>query len=141
MKRPTLIIVSILLLVIFIATASYIYYSYKKRLYHPEVIEAEIYEDVTYDTDLLIGRWQSGTLYYWFNEDGTALTWDTADDVTEEEASSLTWTLERSRFTHIHHMGISKAVVPKHYRITQLDLLSLIFEDEFGTVYTFTKAD
>ena len=141
MKRPTLIIVSILLLVIFIATASYIYYSYKKRLYHPEVIEAEIYEDVTYDTDLLIGRWKSGTLYYRFNEDGTALTWDTADDVTEEEASSLTWTLARSRFTHIHSMVISNAEVPKHYLITQLALLSLIFEDEFGTVYTFTKAD
>lgn len=141
MKRPTIIITIILLLVAFIATASYIYYRYTQRLYHPEVIEAEIYEDVTYDTDLLIGRWQSGTLYYRFNEDGTALTWDTADDVTEEEASSLTWTLERSRFTHIHHMGISNAVVPKHYRITQLDLLQLIFKDEFGTVYTFTKAD
>lgn len=141
MKRRTIIITIILLLVAFIATASYIYYRYTQRLYHPEVIEAEIYEDVTYDTDLLIGRWQSGTLYYRFNEDGTALTWDTADDVTEEEASSLTWTLERSHFTHIHRMGISNAVVPKRYRITQLDLLQLIFKDEFGKTYTFTKAD
>ena len=114
---------------------------FQPKEYEPEIIEPEVYEDYVYDTDLLIGVWQSGTLFYRFNEDGTALTWDTADDVTEEEASSLTWTLERSHFTHIHRMGISNAVVPKHYRITQLDLLQLIFKDEFGKTYTFTKAD
>lgn len=140
-KRKTIIITVCFFVVIFIATASYIYYRYTQRIYHPEIIEAEIYEDVSYDTDLLIGCWQSGTLYYRFNSDGDALTWDTEDDVTEEEAASFKWVLEKSKFTHIHQMNISTAIVPKHYRIMQLDLSQLVFKDEFGKTYTFTKVD
>ena len=77
-----------------------------------------------YDSSLLIGKWVSGTEYYRYNEDGTGLTWDTADDVSEEEAQAFTWTLVYSTLTHIHIMEIG-GVVPKVYTVTELTATSL----------------
>ncbi|MDD2617757.1 MAG: hypothetical protein PHT87_03055 [Bacteroidales bacterium] len=93
-----------------------------------------------YDSSLLIGKWVSGTEYYRYNEDGTGLTWDTADDVSEEEAQAFTWTLVYSTLTHIHIMEIG-GVVPKVYTVTELTATSLQYEDEFGNTHSFTKTD
>ncbi|MCK9299812.1 MAG: hypothetical protein M0P23_00390 [Bacteroidales bacterium] len=93
-----------------------------------------------YDSSLLIGKWVSGTEYYRYNEDGTGLTWDTADDVSEEEAQAFTWTLVYSTLTHIHIMEIG-GVVPKVYTVTELTATSLQYEDEFGNTHSFTKSD
>ena len=92
-----------------------------------------------YDSSLLIGKWVSGTEYYRYNEDGTGLTWDTADDVSEEEAQAFTWTLVYSTLTHIHIMEIG-GVVPKVYTVTELTATSLKYEDEFGNTHSFTKS-
>lgn len=93
-----------------------------------------------YDSSLLIGKWVSGTEFYRYNEDGTGLTWDTADDVSEEEAQAFTWTLVYSTLTHMHIMEIG-GVVPKVYTVTELTATSLKYEDEFGNTHSFTKSD
>ena len=91
-----------------------------------------------FDDTLLIGKWQSGTLFYKYLDDGTGGTWDTADDVTEEEAQAYTWTLVNAELTHIHILEIG-GTVPKVYTVTELTAASLKYHDDFGVNFSFTK--
>jgi hypothetical protein len=95
-------------------------------------------EDQSFDESLLIGKWQSGTLYYKYLADGTGGTWDTSDDVTEAEAQAFTWTLVKSELTHIHILETGGSV-PKVYTVTELTATSLKYHDEFGGNFSFTK--
>lgn len=92
----------------------------------------------SFDESLLIGKWQSGTLYYKYLADGTGGTWDTADDVTEAEAQAFTWTLVQSELTHIHVLETGGSV-PKVYTVTELTSTSLKYKDDFGASFSFTK--
>jgi hypothetical protein len=92
----------------------------------------------SFDESLLIGKWQSGTLYYKYLADGTGGTWDTADDVTEAEAQAFTWTLVKSELTHIHLLETGGSV-PKIYTVTELTSTSLKYKDDFGVNFSFTK--
>lgn len=96
-------------------------------------------EEMTFDDTLLFGKWQSGTEYYRYDMDGTGATWDTADDVTEEEAQGFTWTLVQSELTHIHVMEMGGSGVPKIYTVTQLTATTLKYHDDFGKSYVYTK--
>ncbi|MBR6333752.1 MAG: hypothetical protein IKR77_05110 [Bacteroidales bacterium] len=93
-----------------------------------------------FDESLLLGYWQSETLHEYYQEDGTGYTWDTADDVTEEEAQPYTWTLSGSTLmqSHIMEMG---GVVPKKYTLTTLTATTLAYHDDFGTSYVFHKGN
>ena len=95
-------------------------------------------EETFFDDALLIGKWQSGTLFYKYLDDGSGGTWDTADDVTEEEAQEFTWTLVNAELTHIHILEIGGSV-PKVYTVTELTDTSLEYQDDFGVVFAFTK--
>jgi hypothetical protein len=92
----------------------------------------------SFDETLLVGKWQSGTLYYKYLADGTGGTWDTADDVTEAEAQAFTWTLVKSELTHIHVLETGGSV-PKIYTVTELTSTSLKYKDDFGANFSFTK--
>ncbi len=94
--------------------------------------------DKSFDEALLVGKWQSGTLYYKYLADGTGGTWDTSDDVTEAEAQLFTWTLVKSELTHIHILETGGSV-PKVYTVTELTDTSLKYHDDFGTSFSFTK--
>lgn len=94
--------------------------------------------DVDFNKTLLNGYWISGTLYEYYNPDGTGYTWDVADDVTEEEAQPFTWTLEKATLTQIHQMEMG-GNVPKTYTVTKLDSSTLEYHDDYGKYYTFTK--
>ena len=94
-------------------------------------------EETFYDESLLIGKWQSGTLYYKYLADGTGGTWDTADDVPEEDAQDFTWTLVNAELTHIHILEIG-GTVPKVYTVTELTSTTLIYHDDFDE-FSFTK--
>jgi hypothetical protein len=94
--------------------------------------------EVSFDESLLIGKWQSGTLYYKYLADGSGGTWDTADDVIEAEAQPFTWTLVKSEMTHIHILETGPSV-PKIYTVTELTATSLKYHDEFGANFSFTK--
>ena len=98
-----------------------------------EPIEEEFFEET-----FLIGKWQSGTLFYKYLDGGTGATWDTADDVTEEEAQEYTWTLVNAELTHIHILEIGGSV-PKVYTLTELTATSLKYHDDFGVEFSFTK--
>ena len=95
-------------------------------------------EEESFDESLLIGKWQSGTLFYKYLADGTGGTWDTSDDVTEAEAQAFTWTLVKSELTHIHVLEIGGSV-PKVYTVTELTATSLKYKDDFGVNFSFTK--
>ncbi|MFW5758019.1 MAG: hypothetical protein ACOCYO_04980 [Bacteroidota bacterium] len=93
-----------------------------------------------FDETLLYGKWVSGTEFYKYNADGTGGTWDTADDVTEEEAQAFNWTLEQSELTHIHILEIGGSV-PKLYTVTRLTATTLEYEDDFGVEFSYTKVN
>lgn len=109
-------------------------------------------ETKDFDQALLMGKWVeevwddeeetwvAGTEYYKYNNDGTGSTWDTADDVTEEEGQAFEWTLVQDELTHMHIMEIG-GVVPKVYTVTELSPGTLAYEDEFGKHFAYMKAD
>ncbi len=135
------IIIAILVVIAILAIIFVIWRTSQPKEYMPEVIEPEVFEDATYDTDMLIGLWQAGTVYYRYNEDGTGTTWDTADDVMESEASVFTWDVKKNRLTHYHKMEISSAIIPKAYTIKKLDLANLEYQDEFKVKSVFVKVE
>jgi hypothetical protein len=102
------------------------------------VVSCEPAEEVSFDSTLLTGKWQSGTLYYKYLANGTGSTWDTADDVTEAEAQAFTWALVQAELTHIHLLEIGGSV-PKVYTVTELTSSSLKYKDDFGGTFSFTK--
>ena len=91
-----------------------------------------------FDKTLLSGYWVSGTLHEYYNANGTGYTWDTWDDVTEEEAQPFTWTLENATLTQIHKMEMG-GNVPKMYTVTTLNANTLEYRDDYGKTYTFTR--
>jgi len=95
-------------------------------------------EDEILNESFLIGKWQSGTLFYKYLDDGTGGTWDTADDVQESEAQEFTWTLVNRELTQIHVLETG-GTVPKVYDITELTATTLIYEDDFGKQFSFVK--
>ena len=94
----------------------------------------------SFDKDLLPGKWQQGTLFERYYSDGNGKTWDTADDVSEAEAQSFTWTLVKSELTHIHIMQMG-TTVPKVYTVTELTATTLKYKDDFNVSHSFTKVN
>lgn len=130
----------VLVIIVLCLIALVVFLISRPKLYKPEIIEPEVFEDAAYDTDLLIGLWQSETVYYRYNEDGSGSTWDTADDVTEEEASRFTWEINKKRMIHKHQLEIG-GTVPKAYTIKRLDLLNLEYTDDYGEIESFVKIE
>ena len=97
-------------------------------------------EPISFDESLLIGKWQSGTLFYKYLADYTGGTWDTADNVLEEEAQDFNWTLVDAELTHIHILEIGGSV-PKIYMVTELTSTTLTYNDDFGVEFSFTKVN
>lgn len=101
-------------------------------LFHSCDIEEEFNEN------LLIGKWKSGTLYYKYFDDHTGYTWDTSDDVNEDEAQPFEWTLVKTELQQIHLM-VSGGKVPKYYTVVELTTTTLRYKDSFGKRFSFTK--
>lgn len=94
----------------------------------------------TYDAALLPGHWVSGTLHEYYDVDGTGHTWDTADDIYEEEAQPFTWSLTKATLVQNHLMEMG-GVVPKTYILTKLNATTLCYHDSYGTSYTFIRQE
>lgn len=137
MKKKIFIIILIILALGGAATAVY-YIWFQKEWVEPEVLEPEVFND--FDEDLLIGLWKEDEVYYRYNDDGTAVTWDLADDVMEDEGTELEWTLEENVFTHLYKMEIG-GIVPKVYTMKVLELDVMEYGDEFGVEHKFTKVE
>ena len=79
------------------------------------------------------GLWQSeGSVYYRFYEDGTGHTWDTDDDISEEEASPFEWQISNGNIVLTHKMRI-KGMIPRLYQIDGFDGESFQFHDAYST--------
>lgn len=140
-KKKLFLIILIIVIVLGAVVAAVIWNANKPDEYAPEVLQPEVFEDDVYDTDMIIGLWQLGTVYYRYNEDGTGVTWDTADDIMESEGSKFTWEVNKNRFIHYHKMEISDGLIPKAYTITNLDLMNLEYVDDYKNISAFTKVE
>ncbi|MBO4307036.1 MAG: hypothetical protein J5848_01850 [Bacteroidales bacterium] len=98
------------------------------------------HDDPTFDPALLIGKWVSGTEYYRYDADGTGATWDTSDDVSEEEAQPYTWQFneETNRLTVLHQMEMG-GVIPKSYTVTNLTENLLQYKDQYNQSFTYNR--
>ena len=101
----------------------------------------------TFSSDLLKGKWkrpsvskQGKTGYdcYRYDANGSGATWDTADDVNENEAQAFTWKLDKDRLTVVHK-GEMGQVIPKVYTVKTLNSITLSYEDDYGATFTFSK--
>lgn len=92
----------------------------------------------SFDSTLLPGKWQQNTLFERYFSDGDGYSWDTIDDVDEEEAQPFTWTLEKSTLTHLHIMEMG-GVIPKTYTVTELTDSTLKYKDNYNKSYSFIK--
>jgi len=98
----------------------------------------------TFDESLIIGTWQNQkneSIYEKYNDDKTGSTWDTADDVTEEEAQKFTWSIDKDLLIHIHKMESNNAVTPKKYTITDLTSTTMAYKDDYGNTESFIKQE
>jgi hypothetical protein len=105
-------------------------------------------DPVTFDPNLLIGKWSRpspfattenpGDEYFRYDSLGTGATWDTADDVTEEEAQTFTWEVTGSQLTQVHTIEMG-GTVTKIYTLTELTSVRLTYKDEFGSSFTYSK--
>lgn len=86
----------------------------------------------------LIGHWQEGTVHEKYLSDGTGLTWDTSDDISEDEALPFDWSLDGNQLIQEHIMWDS-AIVPRILTVTQLNSMQLVYTDGYET-HTFHRA-
>lgn len=139
MKKKVLIAIIAILAAAGAAVAAY-YIWFHKDWVEPEVDEPEVFHDLEFDADLLIGVWREGENYYRYNDDGTAVNWDLSDDVMEDEGTELTWTLEGDMFTHYYKMEIG-GVIPKAFKMEYLEIDTMKYGDEYGVNHTFSKVE
>jgi len=97
---------------------------------------------INVDESQLYGLWvKSNSQEYWrYRSDGTGVTWDESEDITEEE-SNLTyrWTLQTDRLTHVFSGAQGNQAVPKVYTITEITASTMKWKDDYSMEYTFTK--
>lgn len=100
------------------------------------------HEKESFDIDLIVGKWVAGSEYYRYDADHTGVTWDTDDDVTEEEAQPYNWEFdnETNKLTLLHQMEMG-AVVPKYYTMRKLNTTTLEYDDNYGQTFSFSRVD
>lgn len=100
------------------------------------------FDKETFDIDLLIGKWVRGTEYYRYDANGTGVTWDTSDDVSEAEAQPFTWEFnsETNRLTLVHQMEMGGSI-PKLYTLVELNESKLSYKDNYDQIFTYSHVD
>lgn len=139
MKKKILIIIAIIVAAGICAAAVILVVNNSKYV-KPEYLEPEVFENVEFDSDLLIGLWNENSVYYRYNDDGSAVTWDVADDIIESEGTRLSWELRHNLFIHNYIMEIG-GVVPKMYNMKQLELDILEYNDDYGVNHVFRRVE
>ena len=143
-NKPWLIINIILIVVALLAIAVYFIWFHKgessKKVYIPEVDQPEVFHDTDFNVDNLYGVWEENEVYYRYNDDGTGVTWDISDDVTEDEGTELEWEINKDNFIHYYKMDMGPKI-PKSYIMKVLEVDSLIYEDDFGVRHAFSKVE
>ena len=86
----------------------------------------------------LYGEWRDGTLHEKYGIGGVGKTWDEKDDTTEDEATEFRWELNGDQLIQ-NHILWNGSVVPRIYTVTTLNALFLVYEDNYGKTYSFTR--
>ena len=97
-------------------------------------------DEVSFDENILIGKWQRGTVFERYDKDKSGATWDTSDDVSESEAQKFTWSLVKDQLEQIHIIQ-NGGKVPKTYVVTTLTASKLEYKDSYGNVKSFSKVN
>lgn len=92
----------------------------------------------TFDSALIVGKWQTAQEYWVYEAAGFGHTWDESDDVTEAEAQQFLWEIEGNAL-HITHIGEMGEQIPKDYTLTELSSTTLAYKDSYGKSFSFTK--
>lgn len=95
-------------------------------------------DPVSYTPDQLYGKWQRGSEYYRYDSNMKGVTWDTSDDVSEEEAQPFEWSVSGDQLTVIHIMEMGGRI-PKVYTITSLTSNILKYQDNYNQQFVFTR--
>lgn len=93
-----------------------------------------------FDKTLLYGKWQEGSVFERYDSDGTGITWDEADDITEEEGQPFNWTLNGDILTQ-EHLTVFGSIIPKVYTVSTLNTSNLTYYDDYGSYHYFTKVN
>ncbi len=99
---------------------------------------------ITVSDEQLYGCWvKNGTQEYWrYVEGGTGVTWDEAEDVTEEESNlTFEWSVAGDRLTHVFRGEQGNQAVPKVYTVKGMSPSSMSWEDDYGQQYTLIRVD
>lgn len=99
------------------------------------------YPKPKFDITDLYGKWVSGTVYYVYNSDGTGVTWDENDGMSEADGQLFTWEVDESKMVRVYksEMGVD---VHKNYIITELTPSTLKYYSAYNAyTYSFTKVN
>ena len=102
--------------------------------------------------DYDFNRWQEGSVFEHYYDTvfervlatgdtvrANGVTWDEADDITEEEGQLFNWTMTGSTLKQEHISTFN--IVPKLYTITTLDDYELVYDDDYGGKHFFIKVE
>lgn len=90
----------------------------------------------------LTGKWVvENTQEYWrFRSGGTGVTWDESEDIYEDESNlKFEWSLDRDELTCVFRGENENQAVPKVYRIREISVSSMKWEDIYGRTMKFKK--
>ena len=95
-------------------------------------------QSVIYSPSDIVGEWIHGTEHEVYLSDGTGMMWDSAEDITRDEAQRFKWTLDSNLLTIVCKLELG-GVVPKRYVVTYADDENLAYSDLHGTAYLWDK--
>ncbi len=99
-------------------------------------------QPINVGAEQLYGCWvKNGTQEYWrYLEDGTGVTWDESEDISEDESNlRFEWSVSGDLLTHIFHGEQDNQAVPKLFTIKGISASSMSWVDDYGQSYTFIK--
>ena len=93
-------------------------------------------------SDLIVGRWRTNAekpYYEVYYANGTGKMWDTAEDVSEDEADTFDWSIDGNKLTQIMHF-IGGGDLPQYCNIITLNETTFVYNNEgWRAVYTLTR--
>ena len=97
---------------------------------------------ITVSDSQMEGLWQkNNSQEYWrYNADHTGVTWDEAEDVSEDESNlTFTWSIAEDVLTHVFTGAMENQAVPKVYTVKEINGSYMKWEDDYGISYTLFK--
>lgn len=84
----------------------------------------------------VLGLWikENSHQYFRFYANGDGGTWDTDDDITEEEAQPFTWEVSGHTLLLVFHDAMGQMAVPREYYLHYQTQDMMLLSDEYGII-------